>query len=95
MLRRRWPARTEQPDRRKKAAEVVRFIRSYMGRTTIARWEFSPAGTIVLYFEPIHHEPGMTAQTLPRLILASEKFNFPFRLFGDGNLIAMEILEKI
>ena len=95
MLWRKFPSRTEQPDRRKKAAEVVKFIRAYADIPSISRWEFSRAGTVILYFGAIHHDPKMTRQTLPRLIQVAEKFDFPFQLFADGNLIAMEILKEL
>ncbi len=95
MMGRKSPPLSAQPDRRAKAAEIVRFIRSYVGRTAITRWEFSRAGTVILYFGVIHHDPTLRGQTLVRIVAAAEKFKFPFRLFADGNEIAMEILSKI
>jgi len=95
MLGKKKPSNAEQPDRRDKAAQIVTFIRKHVGRTAITRWEFSRAGTVILYFGVIRHEPKMRGQTLERLLVASQKFNFPFRLFADGNQIAMEILSQV
>jgi len=89
------PKPSEQPDRRGKAAAIVSFIRKHVGRTAIDRWEFSRSGTVVMYFGVIRHDPKMRGQTLDRMLVAAEKFNFSFRLFADGNRIGMEILSGI
>jgi hypothetical protein len=89
------PKPSEQPERRDKAAAIVTFIRKHVGRTAISRWEFSRSGTVILYFGVIHHDPNMRGQTIARMLAASEKFNFQFRLFADGNKIGMEILNNI
>lgn len=89
------PKPSEQPGRRDKASEIVTFIRRRVGKSAIARWEFSRAGTVTLYFNIIRHDPNMNAQLLVKILSASKVFNFPFRMFADGNQIAMEILSRV
>lgn len=91
------PGNNAQPGRREKAAAIVTTIRKGVGKSAILRWEFGPAGTVVIYFGVIRQDPAIAPsnQILPRLIAASQKMNFSFRLFGDGNQIGIEILSNV
>ena len=92
---RKFPRYKEQPDRRSKGAEIVYYIKQAMDKSPISRWEFSPSGNVVLYFGVIRHDSKQVGNILPRILRASEKYKFSFRLFADGNQIGMEILSGV
>ena len=89
------PSFAQNPDVRKFGADFVSYIRKYVGKDVIKRWEMDDLGKIRLYFGVLHHNPHHSRSGTPlwRIIQAAEKFRAEFRMFADGNLICIE-LEK-
>jgi hypothetical protein len=90
------PPVKQHPELRSFGAQIVYYIRK-AGRDAVKRWEISNDGKVRLYFGVIHYDPKKTQimQPLWRIIGIAEKFNVPFRMFGDGNMICMEIESKM
>ena len=96
-IRRRNPPLKHHPEIRKIGAEIVKYFLKNIGRGKLVKWEVDERGIVRLYLPVLHNNPQHSRgqQPLVQLIRASEKFNVPFRMFGDGNLICVEMEVKV
>ena len=98
LMREAYPERPplkQLPDIRKIGTALVSYIRHNIGKQVVKRWEIEDRNgkaIVRLYLPLLHHNPQHTKYTQPVILLArtSEKFNAPFRMFGDGTTICVE-----
>jgi hypothetical protein len=96
----RNPPLKQYPEIRKIGAEIVRYFLRNTGRDKLVKWEVEDQngrGIVRLYLPLLHHHPQQSQwkQPLLQIIKTSERFNAPFRMFGDGTLICIEMEVKV
>lgn len=89
------PPLKQLPDIRRIGTALVSYLRHNIGKKIVRRWEIEDRNgkaIVRLYLPLLHHHPHHSKWTQPIILLtrASEKFNAPFRMFGDGTSIGVE-----
>ena len=90
-----YPRRKEFPEIREVGRKLAIYIRHNIGKGIIKKWgvdKIHDKSIVRLYLSLLHHDPNGSnyLQPVTQLIRASQRFNAPFRMFGDGNLICVE-----
>jgi hypothetical protein len=89
------PPLKKHPEIRHSGAKIVRYILRNTGKEAIKRWEVAELhgkSILRIYFSTLHNNPRQAdySQPVSMITRASRKFDAPFRIFGEGNLICVE-----